>query len=333
MEYGGCLYFELLNHKNGDEYYHKYTKNKVDVDSGRSALQFVLERFKFKRIWLPVYNCPLVGKRVSEVSNIQIVWYNLNEDFTPSVDGANFVDGDALLWVNYCGVMFQETINLVVNLQKRYPVKIIIDNIPAYFSEPRMEAINIYSCRKFVGVPEGGHVIGNAVGMVSLPTYYTAENYYYLLKAMESGSNSAYEDYQASEKRFSEANVAYGMPIITKKILQNINYEDLKARRLQNFRILHTILGKDNRLKFDDNTITPSIYPYLTRNTELRNALLENKIYISRFWKHVLTNELANNFEKDLAEYLIPLPVDQRYSEEDMKYIGNKVLELKGRTK
>ena len=50
MEYGGCLHFELLNNIEGEEYYHKYEKNKVDVDSGRSAIQFILEKFSFKRI-------------------------------------------------------------------------------------------------------------------------------------------------------------------------------------------------------------------------------------------------------------------------------------------
>ncbi len=53
--------------------------------------------------------------------------------------------------------------------------------------------------------------------------------------------------------------------------------------------------------------------------------IVERKIYISRFWKHVLTNELANDFEKDLAEFLIPLPIDQRYETDDMDYIARMV--------
>lgn len=76
------------------------------------------------------------------------------------------------------------------------------------------------------------------------------------------------------------------------------------------------------------STNTPSVYPYLTTSKQLRDKLIDNKIYISRFWKHVLTNELANDFEKDLAEYLIPLPIDQRYERSDMNYIASKVIEL-----
>lgn len=328
MEYGGCLHFELMNNNDGEEYYREYDRNKVDVDSGRSALQFILEKFNFRRIWLPVYNCPLVGKRILEVSNAEIGWYNISGDFLPQLDGLKFVNGDALLYVNYCGVMFSQTIDAVVRLQEKFPIKVIIDNIPAYFSKPRMEVINIYSCRKFLGVPDGGHIIGKEIKHVELPTYSTAKNYFYLIKAVEDGSNAAYGDYQDSEKRFSESTTAYGMPKLTHRVLCSIDCSKIIEKRRKNFETLHSILSYKNQLRIDFQSVTPSVYPYLTTDISLRSNLLEHKIFISRFWKHVLTNEFANDFEKKLAEYLIPLPIDQRYGVEDMHYIGNKILEF-----
>lgn len=322
-EYGGCLYFETsIDNK---EYYSAWDKCKIDVDSGRSALQFILENYNFKRIWLPVYNCPLVGKRIEQNPRIEICWYNIDDNFRPIIDKTRLLQGDCLLWVNYCGVMPQALIDEIVALQERTPVKVIVDNIPAYFSQPRMSAFNIYSCRKFIGVPDGGHIIGNAIEPKQLPTYSTARNYFYLLKAMESGSNSAYEDYQKSESRFTESDIAYGMPILTQKMLKSVNYGGVIKKRKSNFNILYSSLNESNRLKLDAATMTPSVYPYLTSNKNLREKLLENKIYVSRFWKHVLTNKLANEFEKDLAEYLIPLPIDQRYDESDMQYIATMV--------
>lgn len=323
MEYGGCLHFELNYSKS--EYYSEYDEHKIDIDCGRSGLQYIINKFQYKRIWLPVYNCPLVAKRISEVSDIDIHWYNINEYFIPQINIKDFVMGDAILWVNYCGVMPTGTIDYVVSLQNKCNVKVIIDNIPAYFSYPRMNVINLYSCRKFLGVPDGGHVIGDAVMREQLPTYSTADNYLYLLKAMEDGSNSAYSTYQESEKRFSDADIAYGMPRLTKNILRNIDYESVITRRKNNFLKLHELLGGKNRLVLDTTTMTPSVYPYLSSNKDLRSLLLDNQIYVSRFWKHVMTNDIANNFEKDLAEYLIPLPIDQRYDEKDMIYIAYMV--------
>lgn len=326
-EYGGCLHFECgMNHKGG--YFDKYYNNKIDVDSGRSAIQFIIENYGFKRIWLPVYNCPLVAQRIRQVSDIKICWYNINEDFLPIVNIESIEGGDCLLWVNYCGIMQSKKISEVLELQNQSPVKIIIDNIPAYFSEPRMSAINIYSCRKFIGVPDGGHIIGDQIVPTVLPTYSTAENYTYLLKAIETGSNSAYDGYNESEKRFRESRIAYGMPVLTNRILKSVDYKNIIAKRKENFLSLHALLGNSNRFDLDTSMNTPSVYPYLCSDINLRHRLLDNKVYISRFWKHILTNELANEFEKDLAEYLIPLPIDQRYCKEDMEYIAKMVHEL-----
>lgn len=326
-EYGGCLNFELINNGcNNAAFYDEYNEKKVDVDSGRSAIQFILQNFNFKRIWLPVYNCPLVEKRIIETTDVKIKWYNINSKFEPVIEKSELLEGDVLLWVNYCGVMSHQLVDKVADLQNVTPVKIIIDNIPAYFSLPRLDVLNIYSCRKFIGVPDGGHVIGNCIKKIQLPVYSTASNYTYLLKAIEDGANSAYNDYQKSEKRFAESKVAYGMPILTQYILKCINYNAIIETRKRNFAILHEILGDTNRFEFaNDNTIIPSYYPYLCSDKQLRENLLEKKIYISRFWKHVLTNERANDFERDLAEFLIPLPIDQRYNSDDMEYIAKEI--------
>lgn len=328
-EYGGCLHFEPLVKKGiSSGYYDKYTDKKIDVDSGRSAIQCILEMKQFNRIWLPVYNCPLVFKRIFTVSDIEINWYNLNSDFTPHVSEDELRQGDVLLWVNYCGVMFDYIIDEVIRLKEKTAIEVIIDNIPAYFSKPRMDVINIYSCRKFLGVPDGGHIIGNSIKTKELPCYSTFENYLYLLQALESGSNSVYEKYQENEKRFINANIAYGMPVLTNKVLKSLDYGEIITSRKRNFDILHGILGDKNRLKFNTETNTPSTYPYLTSNINLRKKLLDNNIYISRYWKHILTNKLANSFEYDLAEYLIPLPIDQRYTEKDMIKLGELVKDL-----
>lgn len=325
-EYGGCLWLELPQMK--ADYYSAYKKNKIDVDSGRSAIQYIIQHQKYKRIWLPVYNCPLVADRIKRTSQIEIIYYNLREDFFPDIDVRILKKGDAFLWVNYCGSMFCELVDRVAGLQEETEADVIIDNIPAFFSEPRMNVFNIYSCRKFIGVPDGGYIIGTQVKRETLQTYNTAENYYYLLKAMENGSNSAYVDYQKSEERITEEDQAYGMPALTQRILGSVNYEYIKNIRVRNFLVLHEQLGGKNKIKVDFNTQTPSVYPYFVRDKELRQRLIDNKIYVSRFWKHILTNEKANLFEKDLAEYLIPLPIDQRYTEDNMRQLANMVYRL-----
>lgn len=332
MEYGGCLYFELNN--KGQDYYYEYSDNRIDVDSGRSALQYILNKFRIKRIWLPIYNCPTVEQRIINVSEIDIEWYNISTQFTPVIDYKKLKMGDAVLWVNYFGVMKNSTIDEVVEIQKATDAIVIIDNIPAYFSKPRMDVINMYSCRKFIGVPDGGHIIGGVIEPEKLKTYSTAENYMYLLSAIEEGSNCAYEGYKKSEQRFNDSREAYGMPALTQKILYNVDYQRIKDVRRKNYLYIDSMLNKANGIKLilEDGTV-PLIYPYLTENITLREKLIENHIYVSRFWKCVLSNSLANEFERRLAEYLIPLPLDQRYGEEEIINMVNLVKKLEQETR
>lgn len=60
------------------------------------------------------------------------------------------------------------------------------------------------------------------------------------------------------------------------------------------------------------------VYPLLVRNKKLRQYLIGHKVYVSQWWKAVLQDPAGNAFEKKLSEYLLPLPVDQRYTKEDM---------------
>ena len=325
IEFGGCLHFEtMLSDKSNGQYYEHFKNNKVDSDCGRSAIQYILSNIEFNNLWLPVYNCPLVADRIKTVFSINIKFYNINEEFFPLIDPRNIERNDVILWVNYFGVMPLHLINKIAQIKNKYNVNIIIDNIPAYFSEPIMDVFNIYSCRKFIGVPNGAHIITDKLCRKELQSFDTAEKYLYLLKAKESGSSHAYQDYLSCEKNFSISKTVYGMPKLTESILRSVDYDKIKIVRKTNFLYLHKYLKNINLLKnVDFNSDTPSVYPLLIVDKNLRKQLLSNNVFVSMFWKHVLSNPLSNSFEKVLAEYLIPLPIDQRYNIGDMEILVN----------
>ena len=63
------------------------------------------------------------------------------------------------------------------------------------------------------------------------------------------------------------------------------------------------------------------VYPYLTFKEGLRERLIENKIYIARYWPNVLEWSPQGSIDHILASQLLPIPIDQRYGEEEMKRI------------
>lgn len=319
----------------GEDYFSRY-KNKIELDCGRSALQYIVRMKTYKRIWLPVYNCPLIMRRL-EPMDIEIVSYNIGDDFKPEVDKNNFRDGDLFCWINYWGCMKETLLEEMGSWQFVTPVDMIIDNIPAFFSPPQRGMYNIYSCRKFIGVPDGAYLIYDGMEGVSegskaqkkvLSEYEGYRRYMYLLKSIEQGSNEAYKDYLESEEEFTERTEVYEMSKITKRFLTGLDYGRIKSKRRENYRTLDEILKCTNLLDLNGDTQTPAVYPYLSENPLLRDKLIERKIYVSRHWRHILTNHRANSFEKYIANFMIPLPIDQRYSTEDMKYMAHVIHEI-----
>lgn len=63
------------------------------------------------------------------------------------------------------------------------------------------------------------------------------------------------------------------------------------------------------------------VYPYYRHQKGLREYLTKNKIYVAKYWPNIGERSGKDNLEADLAEFLLPLPIDQRYGEEEMNYI------------
>ena len=49
--------------------------------------------------------------------------------------------------------------------------------------------------------------------------------------------------------------------------------------------------------------------------------MIENKVFVATYWPNVLEWTDEDSVEYEMAEKLVPLPIDQRYSAADMHYI------------
>ena len=63
------------------------------------------------------------------------------------------------------------------------------------------------------------------------------------------------------------------------------------------------------------------VYPFVARiGRDLRNELVDNKVFVAKYWPNVIqSGQYA--FECEMAERIVPLPIDQRYGEEEMDRI------------
>ena len=305
-------YFELELNRTGE-----YYKNAIELNSGRNALRYILKSQCYKRVFIPYYVCKAILEPFEEL-NIPFVFYNIDQKLNPCLEG-HLGEDEAFLYVNYFGIK-QETVKL---LTKKYK-NLIIDNAQAFFCPSLSGVDTFYSPRKFFGIPDGAYLFTNKFLKENLEQDVSIERVSHLLRRIEFGPEEGYADFLQNEKSF------VGQPIkkmsnLTKAILKNINYLDVKKRREQNFLLLHKNLGDKNTLEIETNELMgPMVYPFLVGKEGLKEWLIGNKIYVATYWKNVSNWVSENEFEFKLAKYLIPLPVDQRYD----KHSLIKIVEL-----
>lgn len=73
------------------------------------------------------------------------------------------------------------------------------------------------------------------------------------------------------------------------------------------------------------------MYPlYIEGGAQIRRELQKDGIYVPMLWPDVLAVCEKGELEHDMADNILPLPVDQRYCIEDMEYLAQEVLRCIG---
>ena len=224
---------------------------------------------------------------------------------------------EAILYINYFGLKQDH----VEALAQRYGKQLIVDNTQAFFTQPIDGIDTFYSCRKFFGVPDGAYLYCDQELDADMEQDYSWERMAHLLKRIDVSAEDAYADFRETEGRLNN-NPIKNMSPLTHRIMSSIDYSAVAERRRQNYQLLGKALGNKNGMSLTLSACeVPMIYPFLTTNRQLRQRLIDNKIYVARYWPNVLDWCDKKDIDYQLSTQLLPLPIDQRYGEEDMKRI------------
>lgn len=102
---------------------------------------------------------------------------------------------------------------------------------------------------------------------------------------------------------------------------RGIDYTSVAKKRQDNFVFLDVQFGNMNELKLK-SVYGAFMYPLLIQNgAAVRKELQKERIYIPTLWPNVLEECPSNSLEYHYAADILPIPVDQRYEIEDMKYL------------
>lgn len=315
-EYGGYLPLELPLKS---EYFSDVSENDiVRLDCGRSAIWYAINDIKPSKIYVPYFNCKSITDHIDRLG-IRYEFYYVNEDLLP-VNIHPRAD-EAVIWINYYGNAKPYHIDIISKWCKI--TNLIIDNCHAFFCPPVEDAYNCYSTRKFFGVSDGAYLIKNNIKKIALDDSTSSENMYFLMACLEYGTNVLYAKNIDNENRLGRK--VYQMSKLTRRILQSIDYDSIKQQRRDNFIILHSLLKDINEFCVNLDSTTHMCYPLLIMVDGLRDNLIKQRIYVPTLWRHVPEYFRENKLETKLSQYMLILPIDQRYKSDDMHAIATIV--------
>lgn len=292
----------------------------LELNTGRAAIWCAVMSLDVKKVMVPYFYCPDIIKMLQDM-DIKIIFYHIGEDLMPvdiNMDETNFV----IILVNYYGIIGNE----LVNYSKKFK-KVILDQAHAFYYPPVMNdgVMNVYSCRKFFGVPDGAYLIGKDIKDFSLERDVSYNRAVYLLKSIELGTNSAYLESKINEIEIGK-NILK-MSLLTKHILNGINYDLISEKRKRNFKYLHDRFDNIQLLKIPTGDKVPYVYP-LMLNQGIHETLVQHKVYVPILWKDLINNTDKNTVEYRYASKIMALPIDQRYDITDLEYLISLVLDI-----
>lgn len=315
-EIGGYLELEEFT---GEEYYSGLYK----VNLGRTALLWLLESRKCKKLLLPYFLCDSVISACEE-QGIQLEFYHLDDTLSPLIKRPlGLEDGEWLYLVNYYGQLTDETIRLYKNTYQQ----IIVDHTHAFYQRPIPGVDTLYSCRKFFGLSDGAYISTDAELTSGKLPDHSHERMLHVLGRYELDAGTYYQ------KMLDNASTYHHMEIrtmsrLTQNLLKAIDYPKIKERREANYQLLRNLLPSQNPFT---RTIPegPFAYPYYHPDgIRLRKALAQKKIFVPTNWSNVLEQMPSGSPEYDWAANILPLPCDQRYGMDEMRYIAETLQEL-----
>lgn len=290
------------------------------LSSGRAALECLLSNMpRPQRVLLPRFICDTVTEPLLRMG-LPIVRYQNTEQLAPCPP-SDIDSGDLLLLVNYFGL----TGEALQAAALRHPGPVIVDATTALYTPPLPGIPTFYSPRKFGGLCDGG--VACAPFPLELPAEQdcSAARMLGMLQRTENGLSHAAPAIQQAEDSLSAP--AKRMSPLTRRLLQSIDWQTAANKRLQNYATLHAALAPINRLQLPAQpAFAPMCYPLVCGIPGLRDELIDAGVALPLYWPEVIAATSADETENRLARTLLPLPLDQRYTESDMQWLIRQIL-------
>jgi hypothetical protein len=286
------------------------------LNTGRNALALALRNGAWRKVHVPQYTCSVVFEAIRR-EKIEILVHPVDEDLELVLDPADVGPDEVVLLTAYFGLKRPGT-----ERWSAANVAVILDAALSFYSSPLQAGPTFYSCRKFFGVPDGSYLVwpDKQVDITALPEDSSLDRFAHLLKRIDRSAEDGFADYQANEQLLD------GLPLrrmskLTEALMASVDHDAVKRIRRSNFKVLHEAFRDRNQWDLDrwfmDDSV-PMIYPLLVNATGALERLRSRQVYLARYWPEVAQHAQPGSFSLHAATSMLALPLDQRYTSDDM---------------
>lgn len=291
-----------------------FPNSRATRTNGRSALAAILAATRPSAVWMPHWQCPSVSSAIP--TGVPVVRYALDDRWRPAWPSPPPPDA-AVVLVNHLGLLDEGIAEVVAG----HRGLIVLDDAQALFHRRPDGVWAFDSPRKFVGVPDGAHVFGPTLVGEGPPAVDPPTAHLVARARGASGALRLFHDAEES-RRIDDA----PMSLLSRVLLRTMDLAWVARRRRENFAAAHAVLGPTNRLRWvGDPGPGPLAYPYLPVRPVDRGALARERVWVPRFWPDL--GDLPDR-EPGWIDALLPLPIDQRYTVDQIDRMAQRALAL-----
>ena len=282
-----------------------------------------MSKLKPNKVYIPYYCCNSIIEPLRQ-SGTSFKFYRINNKLEP-IDFPNLEPNSIFLYINYFGLKN----NFLEVLEGLYQENLWVDNTLAFYSTYNQTSeyrISFNSSRKFFGVPDGA-MLRSPFPTFNSDVKHLPRNDRLISEHLKLSKVGKLEEgltfFQSNEHHLG--NGIERISKLSELMHSKINFSGISEIRRNNFKFLHLNLNSKNMicpqiLNLSDNAV-PIYYPYLPERNLPHQSLWKRKIYSPILWNDCLNRSVENfEFEKSLCQ-MLPLPIDQRYNQDDMDYI------------